>query len=166
MPSAQRWAGNRCCKGIPQSPTLTPQLTCWSTLDSTVWDRGYLWYRVLYTVTHTFVYMVVYDLEMELVIYLLQHNMQSLKVKYYFFILFLMLIHYLSHSSWTYQVVQNGTRPNPFSTGADYRRQNLNSEFFIHCSWDCPNSLGGVKCSSGGEFYITKTYHFICLWNT
>ena len=38
----------------------------WSTLDSTVWDGGYLWYKVLYTAC-SFVYMAAYDLQIKLV---------------------------------------------------------------------------------------------------
>ena len=34
--------------------------------DPTVWDDGYLWYRVLYT-ADSFVYMAKYDLEIKLV---------------------------------------------------------------------------------------------------
>ena len=40
--------------------------TFWSTLDSTVWDGGYLWHKVWYT-AQSFICMAVYDLEIKIV---------------------------------------------------------------------------------------------------
>ena len=64
MPSAQRWADNRCCREIPNPHFRTPITVgaFWSTFDPTVWDGGYLWHKVLYT-AHGFVYMAINDLE-------------------------------------------------------------------------------------------------------
>ena len=70
MSSLLRWADNRCCRGILQPFTFAHQLTSvpyWITLDFTVWEGGYLWYKVLYT-AKSFVYLAVHDLEIKFIL--------------------------------------------------------------------------------------------------
>ena len=66
MPSARRWADNRCCGGFPTRSHPNSQrhlvISGDAGFEHTVWDCGYLCYNVLHN-THTFVYMAIYDLE-------------------------------------------------------------------------------------------------------
>ena len=73
MPSAQRWADDRCCGGAHLINSFPDQLKAaaidgylWGYFDHAVWDGQFLWFMMLYDVKKL-VYMTIYVLEIELV---------------------------------------------------------------------------------------------------